>query len=293
MYPTNSSSPQTSTSSKQVAHDQAYEQDTEQESISRTSLSSREQQFLLRVTRFLVNIQSTAYVNRARREGYTAKEHQEGWQLCREAAGANRPLDHWFAETKAAQSSNGNPERMALLQELDYFENTWFPRTRAIIRRALPSEKRDLFTAAFFQNLEQQPLGPGVINSVATYIGRVEGLGKSNQPEAQKILTILRERGLTDAKLQRIKNLLTQMETLGSPTLPPPVSPEEIARAQAAQMQALSDLHDWFNDWATTLRAVFNTQEQNRLGLIIIHRKESSTASDPSEEGVKENVAAE
>ena len=30
------------------------------------------------------------------------------------------------------------------------------------------------FAEAFFRNLEQQPLGPGVVNSVATFLGRID-----------------------------------------------------------------------------------------------------------------------
>ena len=45
-----------------------------------------------------------------------------------------------------------------------------------------------------------------------------------------------------------------------------------IKKAQAAQIEALADLRDWFTDWGTTLRSVVNVQEQIKLGLTQVKR---------------------
>jgi len=123
----------------------------------------------------------------ARREGYSTKEHKEGWRLLKLASGEHRPLEHLFEETSLGTSATQSAERMRLLQDVDGFENTWFPRMRAILRRVVPTARRDAFEAAFFKDLEQQPLGPLVIGSVSTY------------EDAKKVRSTLLERGLTVA----------------------------------------------------------------------------------------------
>jgi hypothetical protein len=138
-------------------------------------LTAADQDLLGRALQFLVNIRTTPFGARARREGYTLEEHREGWRLLKLASGEERPLDHLFAESAGDSAASGG-ERTRILQDVDSFENSWVPRTRAIIRRVVPRERRDAFEAGFFKNLEQQPLGPGVIMSVSTYLSRLDGL---------------------------------------------------------------------------------------------------------------------
>lgn len=258
-----------------------------------TQLTPADQRFLDRTMRLLVSVQSPAYVRRVRREGYTATEHQRGWALWQIAAGADRPLDHWFAENEA-ESPAGSGEQLRLLQEIDAFENTWFPRARAIIRRMVPRDTRDEFAAAFFTNLEQQPLGPGVVGSVSTFLARIEDLAKSSNPHAKKVRATLEERGLTKAKLESVKELLAQASHLTSEVPAPKSDAAAISKAQAAQIEGLADLRDWFNDWATALRSVFNASEQIRLGLTLVKRAGASEAEegDSDEEHAKFGEAA-
>lgn len=244
---------------------------TELEGLKKTQIAPVDQRFLDRVVRFLVAVQSPLYVLRARREGYTAAEHREGWRLWQISAGADRPLDHWFAEHEA-QSPLASAEQLRLLQEIDTFENKWFPRTRGIIRRIVPRDARDGFAAAFFKNLEQQPLGPGVVGSVSTYLARLEDLSKSASPHAKKVRATLESRGLTTAKLEDIQKLLDKASHLAGDVPPPKSDAAAIKKAQAAQIEALADLRDWFTDWGTTLRSVVNVQEQIKLGLTQVKR---------------------
>ena len=244
---------------------------TELEALKKTQIAPVDQRFLDRVVRFLVAIQSPLYVLRARREGYTAAEHREGWRLWQISAGADRPLDHWFAEHEA-QSPLASAEQLRLLQEIDTFENKWFPRTRGIIRRMVPRDARDDFAAAFFKNLEQQPLGPAVVGSVSTYLARLKDLSKSASPHAKKVRATLELRGLTSAKLEDIQKLLDKASHLVGDVPAPKADSAAIKKAQAAQVEALADLRDWFTDWGTTLRSVLNVQEQIKLGLTQVKR---------------------
>jgi hypothetical protein len=255
------------------------------ETLQPTSITPADQRFLDRAVRFLVSVQSPGYVRRVRREGYTAAEHRRGWTLWQTAAGADRPLDHWFAENEA-ESPVGGGEQLRLLQEIDAFENTWFPRTRAIIRRMVPRDTRDDFAAAFFTNLEQQPLGPGVVGSVSTFLTRVDELAKSANPHAAKVRATLNERGLTVAKSKAVRELLAQASHLVAEVPSPKSDAAAIQKAQAAQAEGLADLRDWFNDWATAFRSVFNASEQIRLGLTLVKRP--GAPSDPAADDAAE-----
>ncbi|MGK3962076.1 hypothetical protein WMF38_54355 [Sorangium sp. So ce118] len=242
-------------------------------------LTAAEQDLLGRALRFLVNVQAAPFGARARREGYTPDEHREGWRLLKLASGEQRPLEHLFVEASTGGNVEG-AERLRVLQEVDTFENTWFPRTRAIIRRVVPRERRDAFEAAFFKNLEQQPLGPAVVMSVATFLRRVEGLARNSDGDAKKVHKTLATRGLTEARVQQVRELLGKLEAgAGAPAQPPRVPAAELARARKEQREALEDLRDWFNDWATTLRQVFPVKAQIQLGLTTVKR----TAAAPGE----------
>jgi hypothetical protein len=54
----------------------------EEPPFAATNLSTAQQAFLLRTCRFLVNVHTPGYADRARREGYTKDDHALGWKLC-------------------------------------------------------------------------------------------------------------------------------------------------------------------------------------------------------------------
>lgn len=253
--------------------------------VASTSLTKAQKALLHRVSRFLVNIQSAAYSGRAARNGYTPAAHAEGWKLWSVASGMTRPLDHWFSEQQRSGDLAGIAgDRLRLLRDIDTFENTWFPRVRAIIRRMVPRERRDAFAAAFFSNLEQQPLGPSVVGSVRGLLQRIEELKTSGEPGAKQVFETLQQRGLTAKKVAEVRALLKEAEA-GSEKAPQkqPVTPEELQSAQAAQQEAYESLRDWFNDWGTMLRDVFNVRERLVLGLAI-RKKRASGAEEVIEE---------
>lgn len=253
------------------------------------ALTAAEQDLLGRALRFLVNVQAAPFIARARREGYAANEHREGWRLFKLAAGEQRPLEHLFAEAAVEAASGGGvegAERMQLLREVDVFENTWFPRTRAIIRRVVARERRDGFEAAFFKHLEPQPLGSTVTMSVGTYLRRLEGLARNSDGDAKKVHRTLAARGLTEAKVQQVRDLLARLEAgAGAQAQPPRVPAAELARAWREQREGLEGLRDWFNDWATTLRQVFPVKAQLQLGLTAVKRT-AAAAGEVIEEDV-------
>lgn len=253
---------------------------------SQTALSKVQRAFLTRAARFLVNIKSSHYVGRASRNGYTTDEHAEGWRLWTTAAGADRSLDHWFTEQQLAEATSGNAaDRLRVLQDIDSFENLWFPRVRAVIRRKVPRASRDAFAAAFFTNLEQQPLGPTVVASVRALLHRIRQLETSKEPGARQVHATLVQRGLTPTKLKEIDALLHEAES-GAPVPKKTalLSPAKVAAAQAAQQEAYEDLKDWFADIGAQLRPVFNLREQLNLGLLVRHPRGAGVTEELTED---------
>lgn len=237
-----------------------------------TTLTKSDQSLLRRTMRFLVNILEPGLADRARREGYSRQEHALGWQLWRTAAGETRPFEHWLREQQLVEGIDlVSEEQRRRLQEIDDFENTWFPRTRAIIRRIVSKERRDAFAAAFFKDLVQQPLGPAVVGSVGTYLTRLAGLEASTDPDAKAVRATLRSRGLTEGKLATIARLLEETKARANDGKEPstPVSAADLEKARLAQLEALAALRDWWNDWGVTLRPRYGMREQLKLGLTL------------------------
>ncbi|XYH95155.1 hypothetical protein ACMHYB_46325 [Sorangium sp. So ce1128] len=257
--------------------------DTAEETPQPLVLTAAEQDLLERSLKLLVNIQTAPFSARARREGYTADEHREGWRLLRLASGEAKPLEHLFDEVANGGVVEG-AERLRLLQDVDAFENTWFPRTRVVIRRVVPRARREAFEAAFFKNLEQQPLGPAVIVSVRTFLSRLDGLSQSNDADAKEVRKTLVKRGLTEEKLKDVRDMLGKLEVGGGPLPQRKVSVAELAKAHKAQREGLDDLRDWFNDWATTFRQVFGVKAQLKLGLTTAKRASTGKAEAVEEE---------
>lgn len=219
--------------------------------IRRVTLGARHRDLLNRVQRFLVTVQSPIFARVARLVGYDASEHQLGWTLFRRAAGEERSLDEWFLEGRTVQPQAFDTK---VLEALDGFENTWFPRTRAIIMRALPPEARGEFAALFFKNLEQQPLGPLVVASVRTFLDRVDGLGASSEEGASEVLSLLTKRGLDDTLKAHVRGLLARAEGNDDVVLPDDSRVAAVMAAQQSQRDAVDQVRVWFNDWATTFR---------------------------------------
>ena len=259
-------------SRKNAGKNEPVEDVIEEPPLTTTNLSSVDQEFLNRVVRFLVNVLTPVYAEKAKRDGYNSEEHALGWQLWRTAAGETRPFDHWLREQDISHGSDvDSAEHHRLLQEIDTFENLWFPRTRAIIRRVVAKDRRDRFAAAFFKDLAQQPLGPAVVGSVSTYVTRIEGLDANAEGDAKAVRGMLRSRGLTVGRMAAIKQLLNAAKA-GSESgkkSAVPVTAAELEKARTAQLEAVGDLRDWFNDWGTTLRSRFGARDQLRLGLMV------------------------
>ncbi len=190
------------------------------------------------------------------------------------AAGRDRPLSHWMAEgAHAGQPGQFNAEQTRLLQEIDSFENLWFPRVKSILQRSIPEDDQELFLAAFFKDLTQQPFGPGVLDSVPTLIARFEELAKNTAPGAKEAHKLGTKRGLTAKKIDEVRGLVEAARKAMPDSAPTSsTTPAQLATAKKEQLAALQKLRRWYNDFATTFRGVFGTRVQIRLGLTSLRR---------------------
>lgn len=230
--------------------------------LSGSALSYADRQLLGRVGRFLAVIVVPRLLRRAVGAGYSREEHDELWKLYVSAAGRDQPLSFAFAAVEG-EGSNGQGK---IIAELDAFENEWLPKARAIIERRVPQAHVDRFVQAFFTDLSQQPLGPAVIDSTSTFLDRVEALASSKEPGADVVLSTLRARGLSDAKIASIRGLIAKSRR-GQPAERKDVDVEAWQEARDRQTQALRELRLAWIDWGTTLRPVYSVPEQIQLGL--------------------------
>lgn len=220
------------------------------------------------VARLLVRLQQPSLMARARNEGYTTEEHQLGWDLLTEVGGGTATVELNVA-SGALQLADAKVSEAALarLQQIDAFENTWFPRARAIIRRVAGEGAAEL-EAGFFDELEQQPLGPAVVGSVSTFLARVKSLDATPGSAGARVRATLSARGLTEQRIAAMSALVLEAKSVDVVVAPVsgPTS-EQVAAASARREKALAQLDLWFNDWSTTFRSVFNVREQIKLGL--------------------------
>jgi hypothetical protein len=250
-----------------------------EEELVVSNLLAADRQLLARVARFLFGITAPRLLRRAVRAGYTKEEHAELWILLAAAAGRKQTLETHFA---LAGQDSGSGERGVLLQEIDAFENLWFPRTRAIIARLVPDA--EVFLEGFFRNLAQQPLGPLVIDSVTTFLDRVIALDTSSQVGAKDVRATLRARGLTDTVIKEMQQKLERARR-GTSAATAAVDEASVRAAQVAQSDALRALRRAWNDWATTLRPLFDAREQVILGLTELRRHELSESEPTTSDG--------
>jgi hypothetical protein len=261
------------------------------EELRPTELTADDEAFLDRLFLFLFNIRR--YAVRAARQGYTMKEHKLGWSLWSASSGQERPFTHWIAEFDLGEAAGGvAAEHQRLLQEIDAFENLWFPRVRTLIARIIPKENVERFTAAFFKNLSQQPLGPKVVSSVGTLLSRIEELKESKEPGARELYKTLGERGLTQKKMDSMRGLIASAEQHQPAAEDAPiVSAVELAEAKRRQLDALEQARLWYNDWATMFRGVFGTREQITLALTSLKRRSKGGDDEGNGEGAEDEDA--
>jgi hypothetical protein len=211
---------------------------------------------ITKASRLLRHIRDPQLLRLARDHGYTQSEHEAGWALYRRASGERDLLR--ATRTKAPPRA---AEHTATFRELAAFEDLWFARTRAILRRVMPLSRRDAFEATFFEGLSHDGDVAGLAASVRGYLDRFAALQTSSAPSAHRLWTMLRARGLNDgfvaSTLARVEALEALVPAAHVPSLAPGVD----------QAIALAALEAWYGAWSVALLGAFDTQQLDQLGL--------------------------
>src|SRR5262249_54920090 len=146
-----------------------------------------------RSLRLLLGLRNQRIASTMALYGLREADIDEGWQLLQGLRGARlgiRPLG--LADKK-------------VIDEIDGWENQWFPIADATLSRRFPAGQ-----ARLFLNLSQTE-GPAVVISVGTFVDRLQDMSKADGaygPEGPKGLELLASRGLTPAVIEQARTLL-------------------------------------------------------------------------------------
>jgi len=234
------------------------------------------------VQRFIVHIQDLDIAKVAAVNGYTGDEHSFALKHISIAQGQNVPFEHSLSEQQRKVLEGAPSAQVERIRALDKFENIWFPRTRTALVRFIVADQSEAFVAAFFEDMEMQPEGPGVVASVKKYDARVESLATSKVPGAAEAYDSLVKRGLTKNERKRIRGLITECEQEAPAPARPKVKAETIAAGAAERLDAYDKLNKWYNDWAETLRSELTYHQSVRLGIIANKGGRKPAPQEPS-----------
>ncbi|MCA9524898.1 MAG: hypothetical protein KC549_01210 [Myxococcales bacterium] len=232
------------------------------------SLSARDRDLVARAQRMLVALGDPGVARRAGEAGYDAEEHEAGWRALEVAAGRRQSFPLLLQVATAAASEAEAPGVAARYAALDAFENKWFPRVRTALQRFVPPEAQAQVVGAFFADLAQQPLGPGVVGSVSLFIQRLAELAASDAPGAAAAGASLQKKGLTPAAIADITATLEEARALAPASPPPDGFAQQVAALNAERAQALDTLRRWLNDWTPIFRDELPYHDRLRLGLV-------------------------
>jgi hypothetical protein len=145
-------------------------------------------------------------------------------------------------------------KQRAATAELDQWDEPNFGRYGAALRRRFPRAGEYVF-----HDLSAST-GAAAVAGVATFLKRVEALEKGTDPgrqdtkkEDKKAVELLSTRGLDKAERARLAALV---EVALAPTATLDPAPEHDAQRTEQRKSALTDLKDWYEEWASTARSV-------------------------------------
>jgi hypothetical protein len=198
--------------------------------------------------------------------GYTADDHQEGWQLLFKASGD--------VPTEPPPRIVSTPAFDALT-ELDAWDESGFARIRAALDRLHPHQAKFVFAGPLTAST-----GASAVVGIRTLLDRLDALesGKGRDKSDQKgdaaAIATLEKRGITKAERKRLRALVDAARDVGE------VEPETLlAVPDPSHTKDLVKLYAWYKDWSTTSHSVI----KKRASLIMLglaKRKSSKSKGD-------------
>lgn len=216
-----------------------------------------------RVLKFLGGVGTSPFIRRAlARLGYTAKDHQEGWNLLHRVSGYEDDAPEPELDREASDA----------IAQLDAWDEPNFRLARAALSRRFPEQAEFVF-----KNLEPAT-GVAAVLSVTAFLDRLDALegvlkGRDHSTKAMQeadaaAVKMLVTRGFTVEERKRLRRLIKTAEAGTKPDEHlDKIAAESEAQAEA-RLQALVDLRAWYDEWAETARVAIKRRDYLiRLGL--------------------------
>jgi len=141
------------------------------------------------------------------------------------------------------------------LNDLDRWENKWFPVTQASLRFRFPEIHEYMF-----HNLHQTE-GPEVVLSVTTFLERHGRLG--DQERGKEAADLLAERGLTEQVVAEAEGTLNKIGTIEE------ADADEEPAAPVEHDAAVESMWQWYLEWSSIARvAISDRRLLRKLGFL-------------------------
>lgn len=198
-----------------------------------------------RLFSFLMGMRDPSIARLMAEYGFDKEVLDEGWDRFRDVAGgrlAARPIGSLNA---------------ALIQDIDAWENRWFPICSAVLRRHFPAVHEQVFL-----NLTQTE-GAEVVVSVGTLLDRLDALpahdGKDGD-DGEDILAMLAAHGMSAEVLAQGRALVARATVVAESA--PTVDEEELALRE-------QEMWSYYLQWSTIARSVIKDRRMlRRLGFL-------------------------
>jgi hypothetical protein len=203
-----------------------------------------------RVLQFLLGLRSPAAFVALQRHGFTESDLRDGWERLQALSKVASPLV--VVDDDGAQRS---------LAALSAFESTWLPIARAALQRHHPR-----VVSWLFKKLPPSH-GTSVIVRVHLFCDQLQRL-QHNTPfgnENLAVVTVLRNRGLTEERLAEGRALVEQAQVR--------VSPSARRHDPSEQHAVETALWSWYLEWSAIARAAVKDRRVLRaLGFLQTQR---------------------
>ena len=234
---------------------------------------------------FLTEMIAPDIAPRAAGLGYGAAEHEQAWENLDIIEGRTLSFNDALGVARRVEMAEGSGTLNEHLRYLDGEENRWFDRFRKAIIRFIGKDHLEAFQKAFWQDLQQEPLGPGVLSSMTKLCDRYEALASNQTPGARELHETLARRGFNAELIAKIRSRIESCRKALPTTAP---IPNEAKLRQVAQQrrEAYTWLNAFYNDWATTLRTEVTYHQAVRLGITEVRggRKHDVEPTSPDSE---------
>ncbi|MCX4247982.1 hypothetical protein [Paraliomyxa miuraensis] len=228
-----------------------------------------------RVLKLLLGLRNKKIASALASRGFGKEDLEEGLSLLRGVTDVSLAV---------LPPRSPNP---AVIEQLDRWENEWFPVANATLLRHYPE-----IHARVFLNLSQTA-GAAVVISVGTFVERVAELTRAEGGHGQAgkdARKLLQRRGLTPAVIAEAKELLEQVSSIEDEPAELPDLEEENARLAEAE----DAMWAWYLEWSEIARSAIKDRNLlRRLGFLNSSRRAPSTITDEDDEDDEAEDAAE